>query len=102
LGGAGIAEDIVTMTVDEYETIRLIDLEGFTQEECAKQMNVARTTVQGIYDNARKKLADSLVHGKVLLIEGGEYILCDGLEETCGCGGCHRHRCGRRFGRDGK
>jgi len=46
-------------------------LEGFTQEECAKQMDVARTTVQGIYAEARKKIAESLVNGKVLLIEGG-------------------------------
>jgi len=85
-------QEWVVMTVDEYETIRLIDLEGFTQEECARQMNVARTTVQGIYDGARRKLADSLVNGRVLQIEGGEYQLCDGLELTCGCGGCHRHR----------
>lgn len=85
----------VKMTVDEYETIRLIDLEGFTQEECAKQMNVARTTVQGIYVEARRKLAQSLVNGKVLLIEGGEYRLCDGLGNGCSRG-CHRHRCGRR------
>ncbi|MGE5580596.1 MAG: DUF134 domain-containing protein [Bacillota bacterium] len=100
LGGMSDSSGIVTMTVDEYEAIRLIDMEGFTQEESAQQMNVARSTVQGIYDNARKKLADSLVHGKVLLIEGGEYILCDGLEETCRCGGCHRHRHGQGFGRD--
>ena len=86
----------VNMTVDEYETIRLIDLEGFTQEECAKQMNIARSTVQGIYIEARKKLAESLVNGKVLLIEGGEYRLCEGLESGCGRG-CHRHRHGRRF-----
>ncbi len=83
----------VTMTVEEYETIRLIDQQGFTQEECAKQMDVARTTVQGIYDSARKKLADFLVNGKMLLIEGGNYILCEGLEATYGQGGCYRHRC---------
>lgn len=86
-------KDYVNMTVDEYETIRLIDLEGFTQEECAKQMNVARTTVQGIYVEARKKLAESLVNGKVLLIEGGEYRLCNGFGEGCGRG-CRRHRHG--------
>ena len=90
-------EDFISMTVDEYETIRLIDLEGFTQEECSNQMNVARTTVQGIYDCARKKLAESLVRGKVLRIEGGEYMLCDGLEEACRCGGCRRHRGQRNY-----
>jgi predicted DNA-binding protein (UPF0251 family) len=88
-------EHFITMSVDEYETIRLIDLEGFMQEECANQMSIARTTVQGMYNNARKKLAESLVNGKVLKIEGGDYKLCDGLEKSCGCGGCHRHRCGR-------
>lgn len=88
-------EQFVIMTVDEYETIRLIDLQGFTQEECAKQMNIARTTVQGIYNDARKKLAESLVNGKILRIEGGDYKLCDGLEKSCSCGGCRRHTYGR-------
>ncbi len=91
------AKNHVIMTVDEYETIRLIDLAGFTQEECAAQMNVARSTVQGIYIAARKKLAESLVNGRVLSIEGGEYRLCDGTGNGCGRGGCHRHRRGRRF-----
>lgn len=84
-------ENHVIMTVDEYETIRLIDLEGFTQEQCATQMNVARSTVQGIYIEARKKLAESLVNGKILSIEGGEYRLCDDIKNGCGHG-CHRRR----------
>ncbi len=65
------AADSVRMTVDEFETLRLLDNEGLTQEECASKMNIARTTVTAIYESARKKVADALVHGKRLLITGG-------------------------------
>ena len=65
------AEESVRMTVDEYEALRLLDDEGLTQETCAVRMNIARTTVTAIYDSARKKVADALVHGKRLLITGG-------------------------------
>lgn len=86
----------VTMSVDEYETIRLIDLEGLTQAECAEQMGVARTTVQGIYSNARIKLAKSLVLERNLIITGGEYRLC-GESSDRYCKNCHhRQRRGRR------
>ena len=61
----------VHMTVDEFEALRLLDDEGLTQEACALRMNIARTTVTAIYDSARKKVADALVHGKRLLIIGG-------------------------------
>ncbi len=93
-------EDIIVMSIDEYETIRLIDLESYTQEECAGQMGIARTTVQGIYNDARKKLADSLVNGKLLNIQGGDYILCSGHDTPCGCGGCQGNKCGIRLGKD--
>lgn len=83
----------VVMHLDEYETIRLIDLEGYTQEECAAQMQVARTTVQGIYARARRKVAFALIKGKALLIEGGEYQLCNG--QICGRR-CHRRQHGRK------
>lgn len=82
----------IIMTVDEYETIRLIDKEGFSQEECGNYMNVARTTVQQIYNNARKKIAEAIVEGIALRIEGGDYMLCEGKEKICRCGGCDKHR----------
>ena len=95
--GRGRAEGEI-MTVDEYETIRLIDYMNFTQEECAQQMKVARTTVQGIYDQARKKLARCLVDGKPLTITGGAFLLYGGKEEsgTLSRGACSRHRHGHR------
>ena len=86
---------MIVMTVDEYETIRLIDLEAMTQEECAERMNVARTTVQRIYNDARRKVAEVLVEGNILKIEGGDIKLCDGSEQLHGCGRCLRQRSGQ-------
>ena len=82
----------IVLTVDEYEALRLIDKEGFSQEACGAYMKVARATVQQIYMTARKKLADSLVDGRPFRIEGGNYRLCDGDEDFCDCGGCRKHR----------
>lgn len=98
----GAAERLM-LTVDEYEVIRLVDLLGFTQEECAGQMHVARTTVQSIYDNARHKLADALVNGKMLTVSGGSYEICPKAQGCCGksCGdrACRHARCtGRACG----
>lgn len=72
----GIAPaETVVLTVDEFETIRLVDFEKRTHEETARQMQISRTTVTEIYESARFKFADSIVNGKNLRIEGGHYRL---------------------------
>lgn len=88
LNVTNINEEVIFMTVDEYETIRLIDLEEMTQEECAEKMDVARTTIQRIYNDARKKIAKSLVEGSLLKIQGGDYKICDKSELLCSCKKC--------------
>lgn len=95
--GQGDESEIVEMEVEEFETIRLMDYEGLNQTECAEKMNVARSTVQRIYDEARKKIADSLVNGKFVKIEGGNYVVCDEDTEEKYCPACHRHK--HRHGR---
>ncbi|MCD6322326.1 MAG: DUF134 domain-containing protein [Clostridiales bacterium] len=86
--GKGDSE-IVLMTLDEYETIRLIDFEGMTQEECSESMGVARTTIQRIYNGARNKLAEILVNGNIVKIEGGDIHFYG--ESGQGFGMCRRH-----------
>ena len=92
----------VVLTVDEFEAIRLIDEQGFSQEECSSYMQVARTTAQAIYNTARAKIATALVEGMPLRIEGGDYRLCEGKEDVCHCGGCQRHRYGDQFQEKGE
>jgi predicted DNA-binding protein (UPF0251 family)/predicted Fe-Mo cluster-binding NifX family protein len=79
----------IAMTLDEFQAIRAIDLDGLTQEQCAERMNVARTTAQAIYASARAKLAECLVNRAELVISGGEYELCGG--EPRGCVSCKRN-----------
>ncbi len=74
-------QNAVILSLDEYEVIRLIDLEGCSQKHCADRMGVARSTVQAIYDSARKKLAQFLVMQTELRIEGGNFTLDQHKEE---------------------
>ncbi len=81
------APETVDLTCDEYETIRLVDLLGLTHEQCAKRMDISRTTVTEVYEAARRKIADALVNGRELTIGGGSYRICPG-------DGCPRQCCG--------
>lgn len=91
----------VALTVDELEAIRLADLEGLYQEEAAQKMNVSRQTFGRIVEAARKKVADALVNGKALSIEGGPIeVAAPADPRPCGRGrggpGRGQGRCRRR------
>jgi predicted DNA-binding protein (UPF0251 family) len=66
----------VVMTLDEFEAIRLADLEGLYHETAAETMRVSRPTFGRIVEAAHRKIADALVHGKALRMEGGPVHLC--------------------------
>ncbi len=65
----------VRLSVEEIESIRLKDLESLEQEECAQKMRISRPTFHRILESARKKLADALINGKAIQIEGGNFGL---------------------------
>ena len=87
----------IVLTVDEYETIRLLDKKGYSQEQCAESMQIARTTVQRIYEIARKKIADALIDGHPLRIEGGDFRICDGQGSNCNLGGCYKQELYQKY-----
>lgn len=89
------ASESVTLTFDEYEVIRLVDLEKKTHEQCALQMDISRTTVTEIYESARKKIAQCIVLGQRLVISGGNYRLCEGREHMRCWKCCHRNEANR-------
>ncbi len=73
------------LKVEELEAIRLKDLEGLEQEECAERMQVSRPTFQRVLSSAREKVARALVEGKAIRFEGGAYRLALGQFR---CGAC--------------
>lgn len=95
-------QEPIVLTVDEYEAIRLIDRRGMNQEQCAAFMQIARTTVQRIYETARKKLADFVVEGRPLRIEGGDFRLCNGSSTGCGCVDCFKQKLYEKYKEKGE
>ncbi len=86
------------LTVDEYESIRLADYEGLEQIQAGERMGISRQTFARIIRSARRKIADALVNGKAICIEGGVYQLPAGPPPWAsdpGRGGGRRWRGGR-------
>jgi predicted DNA-binding protein (UPF0251 family) len=75
--------DEVVMTLDEFEALRLADLEKLYQARAAERMRVSRPTFSRIIDSARAKVADALVHGKSLRIQGGPVQVQSGPRRCC-------------------
>jgi uncharacterized protein len=86
----------VTLSMDELEAVRLADLNGFYQEAAAKSMGVSRQTLGNILESARRKIADCLVNGKLLKIEGGRVTVT--AARGFGDGSCGRSREGNGRG----
>jgi len=73
-----VSVEEIILTVDELESIRLKDLEDLDQVKAAKKMGISQPTFQRLYESARKKIADSLINGKALRVEGGHYRMMIG------------------------
>jgi len=61
------------LTIEEYEAIRLIDLEGVEQSKAGKKMNISQPTLSRLLKSARKKISDAIINGKAIKIQGGTY-----------------------------
>jgi len=80
--------DEVRLTVDEREAIRLADLLGLSHEEAGRKMGVSRATFGRIVQQARNAVADALISGKAINIEGGNYRLVSDIRRFM-CRKCH-------------
>jgi predicted DNA-binding protein (UPF0251 family) len=84
----------VVLTLDEFEALRLADMEGMYQEQAAGKMNVSRPTFSRIVEQARRKVATALIQGKALRLEGGAVVFRDSATPNGGshpCARAHAH-----------
>ena len=84
----------VSLKLDELEALRLADLEAMHQEDAAKKMNISRATFGRVVESARKKVADALMNGKALRVEGGPVEILPTFN-ACGIGRYHSGGRGR-------
>ncbi len=83
--------DKLFLHIEEYEVIRLCDYEGFTHSEAARAMDVSRPTLTRIYSRARAKVAEALVEGRQIVIEGGKIYFDSDWYRCRRCGSIFNH-----------
>ncbi|MBN2300705.1 MAG: DUF134 domain-containing protein [Acholeplasmataceae bacterium] len=90
------SSEIITMSIEELESIRLMDLDDYDQEKAAEALDVSRGTLQRIYYSAKKKVAEMLICGKELVIQEGDFRLCSHPEhqqrKRCMDGSCNQDK----------
>lgn len=86
MGVQGRALATLDLTLDEYEALRLADYEGLDQAESAASMDISRSTFSRLVETARRKVAQFLVEGKYLRIEGGDIHFSGNRIRCLGCG----------------
>lgn len=96
--------DKIEVTLDEYEAIRLADYEGLEHLEASERMDISRPTFTRLIEKARRKVAQSIVEGKELVVDGGNFDFVNTLHHCRDCGkittqpvhdgACHCHDCG--------
>jgi len=78
--------EIVHLTIDEYEAIRLADYENLKHFEAAIKMNISRPTFTRLLESAHKKISNAIVEGKAIRIEGGDFKFSDKIFQCRRCG----------------
>ena len=86
VGVKGISLDQVILTIDEFEAFRLADNLGLSHEEAAEEMEISRPTFTRLIEQARKKIADFIISGKMLTIDGGNIHFRNNIIKCQSCG----------------
>ncbi len=82
--------DCIKLSIDELESIRLADMLGNSHESAAREMQISRATLGRILESGRKKVADALINGKVILIEAGDFCNYEHIQNQVKCEFCKR------------
>ena len=86
VGIAGRSLEQVSLSLDEFEAVRLADYNGFSHEEASEEMEISRSTFTRLIEKARKKMADFVMNGKILTIEGGNVHFRNNIIQCLDCG----------------